>query len=756
MNQPIPHTAASSPAPAARLALASVLLVVALATPGATQAPTTEWTSYTSMRQVNDLLRYNGEVWVCTSGGVLRYNEQSRAYTRYTRLDGLAGNRVLSVAVDANGHLWFGTDGLGLSRYRPEAHTFDPPFIEFRNRRIAALLAYGTRLFVGTDHGVSVFLIEREEVKETYRKLGGLSKDTPVTAMALASGVLYAGTSDGAAWADLSQPNLQDPDSWRSSSTGSVTGLVSAAGEIVLSSDRGGLSYDAQLRRFVYDYTDEPATASGIIGGRPIVATASGNFYRRDGFEQWTRIPGPIYANATALSKRGDDLWIGTANGVRVIGGTAPPASREPAANRFYEMELFSSGELWVTSAPSDHQEDFGVSRLTATGWTVYDQSSGLPRSHLVALEQDAAGRLWLGTWGGGAAVRTSERSWAVLGSDSSPLRGVPKAPQFIAVSDVQRDGDGNMWMLNVTAGLAVMDGYPADQSYLIDQTDLGLGPDVDFYRLAIGADGIKWISSRTHGLVIVDDGGTPFAGGDDAALAVTTGTDSRLSSNRSYDVLVTPDQVIWLATDAGLNAIGARYDRATGMLDVDDWRVYTTLDGLPTNEINAIELDGAGNLWVATEGGLSQIGSDGEVAFTLTESNSGLSSSRVTSLLFDPAAGELWIGTFSGLNRLVLQQGESGGPSGLVVYPNPFDNTGEAPLTFAGLPLGASLRIFAADGSPVARVAGVPGLGTLTWRGQNEAGFLVASGVYLFAAEDADGHSVRGRFAVVAGGGAP
>ena len=739
-------------------ALALTALVLAAAIPhAAAQSPTTEWTAFTSMSRINDLLRRESDVWACTSGGVLRYDEETRTYTRYTRLDGLAGNQVLSAAADRNGHLWFGTDGRGLSRYRPEEDAFDPPFVDFENRRIWSLLSFGDRLFVGTDQGISVFLIDREEVKETYRKLGHLPKDSRVVALALYGGTLFAGTEDGVSWADLNQPNLQDPDSWRTATNpGRVSDMLAASGTVVVTSRLGAFSYDRGHGLFVADFTREPTTAVGVLDGRPVIAAESGNYYRRDGFGAWTRIPGPIITGTAALSRRGLDLWIGTSEGMRVIRGAKPPPSREPAANRFYEMELLGTGELWVCSAPDDHQKGYGVSQLTSEGWTVYDKAAGMPADHLVALEPDATGRLWVGTWGSGATIRGLNGAWTRLTAGTSPLRGVPTAPAFVAVSDIQRDGAGNMWLVNVQAGLAVMDGYPAGQSYLIEQAELGLDPKgVDLNKLAIGGDGVKWISSRTHGLIVLDDGGTPFTGDDDAALMVNTAYDSRLSSNRAYDVLIGPDQTTWLATDAGLNAIRATYDRSSGQLVVDDWRVYTTLDGLPTNEINAVELDGDGNLWVATEAGLSQIGRDGEVAFTLTESNSGLASNRVTSLLFDVGASELWIGTFNGLNRLVVQQGRDVEPSGLVVYPNPFTNRG-GQLTFAGLPLGASLRIYAADGLPVARVAGAPGRGTLTWGGQNEAGFLVGSGVYLYVAEDEDGNRVRGRFAVIAGSGAP
>ena len=99
------------------------------------------------------------------------------------------------------------------------------------------------------------------------------------------------------------------------------------------------------------------------------------------------------------------------------------------------------------------------------------------------------------------------------------------------------------------------------------------------------------------------------------------------------------------------------------------------------------------------------------------------------------------------------LHLGEATTPDGgsVGVYPNPFVLQGAgASLRFAGLPLGASLRIFSLGGELVAQLDGVPGQGTLEWQGQNQAGILVGSGIYFFVATDEAGHSTRGKFAVV------
>ena len=95
------------------------------------QQHTSEWAAYTSTKLINRVLVHQNTVWSATSGGGLLFDQDTQTYTRSTRLNGLAGNKVLSMTADSRGHLWVGTDQEGLSRYRPETGNFDPPFQDF-------------------------------------------------------------------------------------------------------------------------------------------------------------------------------------------------------------------------------------------------------------------------------------------------------------------------------------------------------------------------------------------------------------------------------------------------------------------------------------------------------------------------------------------------------------------------------------------------------------------------------------------------
>lgn len=745
----------------ASLAMA-MALVSGLSVESRSQTIEGEWTAFTSMLDVNDILVLDQGVWSATQGGALFYDFDTREYTRFTLLDGLAGNRVLSLAVDDDGHIWLGTEGAGLSRYRPETGAFDEPFREFEGLNIRALLADGNSLYVGTERGVSLFLIDREEVKETYRKLGTvLPKDIEVTSLAMARSVLWAGTPRGLAWADTRQTNLQDPESWDETRRFIPVRDLLAHGRNVFVAARDGVfrynwdRTDPVEPQFFIDFETDDIVSLGRHSLSPAAAVGDGNFYRREIDLDWRRLPGPIEQDSVkAMSRNHSKLWLGTDGGFKVFNATPPPESPEPGANRFYEMRLLDNGDLWVASIPNDQQDSFGIYQLNADGWQIHDRSTGLPLDDLVSLETDSRGRLWVGSWGRGVSIRSATGRWIGMTPNNSDLQGLPPDGSFSVVSDIARDADGNMWMVNVRFGLVVVDGFPATQSHVIEQEEALGFTGLDLNKIVIADDGLKWLTTPLDGFGVYDDGGTPFDSSDDQAVFINSFDEPRLSSDRVSDLAVSPDGTVWIGTDTGLNSVRGTYSRLDNTFDVQSWRVYTTADGLPSSEINDLEIDGNGNLWVATESGLSQIGTHGDIDFTMTSGNSGLINNRVTSLLFDGGRGELWIGTFEGLSRLGVTIGNTEQPddrSG--VFPNPFfASRGQRLLTFAGLPLGASVGIYSIDGELVARISGQSGVGTLTWNGLNDAGFLVGSGIYYFIADAEDGSKVTGKFAILNG----
>ena len=709
-----------------------------------------EWEAYTSMREINRVLVHQDAVWAATHGGVLRYDQRTQSYVRFTRRDGLPGNLILSLSVDANGHLWFGTHSRGLSRYRPEQNRFDPPFLDFLDLRINALEPRGDILYVGSERGVSAFVISKEEVKETYRRLGELPKDTEVTSIEVFAGRLWAGTVNGLVWADLHQPNLQDPSSWEAEPIrGAVRDLLVYQDTLFVAATDGLWRVHPALDRPALDYSTTSSVALGLFEGRIVSATADGLLFQREGTDRWQPLNALNISSATDLSDADGPLWVASTSGLRVLGTDPPPPPREPVGNFFFDMTQTADGHLWVASVPKDNLPAFGLYEFDGAGWTTHNTRTDLSSDIVSALATDAEGLLWVGNWGRGIDVRDANGQWRNLNANNSVLQGIG-GDTFVAISDIDRDANGLMWIANVRNGLVVMDGWRPQQAALNSQLDFGLSPGRDMTKIAIGPDGLKWIGTALDGFFLLDDGGTPFETGDEIGLVFDTAAYPDLTSNAVIDIHVDRSGQVWVATNNGLNAVRGEYSRTSADFAVASWKVYNADSGLPATATRALAEDDWGRIWVGTEGGLARIDTEGRVEFALDTSD-GLVNNRVNSLYFDQENGVLWVGTLAGMGRLQLGgSGIAAGPQAYA-YPNPFHiGVRGAALTFADLPLGAGVRIFTAAGELVRQLDGAAGQGAVTWNGQSAAGFLVGSGIYYFVAQAETGDAVRGKFAVI------
>lgn len=734
---------------------AAFLLLAALSVAGIANAqlPSGNWSAISSMAAVNEIVRTQNTIWAATGGGVLQYDLTSRTYERFTRVDGLAGNQVLSAVADDEGNLWFGTSGDGLSKFIVSSARFTSPFTEFSELELNDLAIDGDSLYIASNVGVSLFLTDVERVKENYRQFGSSPRDAAVSAVAVHDGKLWAGTESGLAWAELTETNLQDPEAWLTDdSFGAVADLLVTGDTLYAAASEGVRRWDTARQRFSTESRLGVMISLGMLEGKPVALTNDNRVYQRLRRGRWDAIA--TSGNVRTLSRDGEELWVGTYEGLAVVGDDPPPPLGDPPENHFYDMTMLARGNLWVASIPNDQTvQPKGLYHFDQTRWWVHDPNSGIPSILTVAVETDRAGQLWVGTWGHGLVVLDSNRNWRHHNQSNSVLEGIPDDPAFVVVSDIQRDSQGNMWLANIQAGLAVMDGFPIKRSHLNGQGTLGLAPRRDIGKLAISPDDLKWIGTAQDGLIMFDDGGTPFAAGDERTVAINTGFDSRLGSDRVTAVYSNQAGVVWVGTDSGLNRVSYRYDRVTGDFEIAAWREYRLHNGLLSPVITDIEGDADGNIWAGTKGGLTQLRATGQLTFTYTTDNSPLIDDRVESLLFDETGGELWIGTFDGLARLqITGQTDSRTPSPVTAYPNPLVLSPPAGnrLTITGLPAGSSVRIYTLDGQLVREVQAFFLETSVTWDGTNSSGNLIDSGIFLFVATDRTGRSTTGKFAVI------
>ena len=109
------------------------------------------------------------------------------------------------------------------------------------------------------------------------------------------------------------------------------------------------------------------------------------------------------------------------------------------------------------------------------------------------------------------------------------------------------------------------------------------------------------------------------------------------LPSNNVLGVAVDSHNVKWFGTQSGV----AKYNDTT-------WTTYTTTNGLIDNYINCIAVDASDHIWVGTDIGVSKFDGTTWTSFTTTN---GLVNSQVNYISGHPD-GSVWIGTSGGVSR--------------------------------------------------------------------------------------------------------
>ena len=203
----------------------SFFVAAFLAVAGPAAAQDHRWQAHTSFRQVTDVVSHGEAVWAATTGGVFRYETGTGVFSTYSPSDGLHGVAVQTVAVDPrNNVIWIGYQDGVLDRLDPETGVVKAYFDiaraeQFSSRQINKVVVHGDSVFAATSFGVVVFDPVRNEVRDTYSKLGSLAAGTEVFDLTFAPGqdgepAIWLATNAGVAYASLQSFNLSDPAEW--------------------------------------------------------------------------------------------------------------------------------------------------------------------------------------------------------------------------------------------------------------------------------------------------------------------------------------------------------------------------------------------------------------------------------------------------------------------------------------------------------------------------------------------------------------
>lgn len=719
-----------------------------------------DWRTFTSVGTIKEMVSFGDLVWAGSDGGALSLDTNSNEITKITNTDGLTSNDVVAVAVDKSGSIWFALfDGV-LNRFFPETGEWEV-IEDYRDQTVSDIVVFGDSLYVGLDIGVSLYTIDKKEVKETYQNLGLSSGDDlekiGANSIFIDGTDIWVTTDKGIGLSSLTLVNLQAPSSWsqfrREEGLGSlvVHDLVVlgntpyAATAAGVSRLRAGRWEDAGLGTGVNKL--QVVKSNQFFPENTVVAVTSGGAFWLDPSGIWQRL-GPQLNDVTAIvTNESGNVWIGRQNrGIAQFDFSSNVwdlvSADGPASNDFADLLVDSQGRLWCTSAQSGAIRG-GVFMYDGNTWTNFSSDNGLPSNDYRTIVEDSRGRIWAGSWGGGVSIFEDDGAgFTIAGIDTADglLAGFSAtSPAFVLVNGITRDQDDNIWLLNrLATNTRVLVAYTPDDRWVHFSTSAGGLTSRLVNNIEVDLAGRVWVGTDDRGISVLDHNNSLFDLSDDDFSQGLTTSDG-LFANEITAMAEDEDGVFWVGSNVGLNLY-------FNQESLDEFNLIS-------NAITAIGVDGRNNKWIGTINGITVLRGHLDKIADFTTGNSPLVSGNIQAFAFNSETGEVWIGTDKGLS---LAQTFFTAPrenlSQLSGFPNPFVIDGRQVFTITNLAENTSVTIFNSAGAFVRDFESsndIQGAQAI-WDGKDNDGNLVASGVYVYLAHTDNDVSATGKVAVI------
>ena len=334
-----------------------------------------------------------------------------------------------------------------------------------------------------------------------------------------------------------------------------------------------------------------------------------------------------------------NELWVGTARGLNKFDRPKEhfvqyllSADSTGISNGYVKCitEAFD-GSLWIgtSNGINIYQHETNSFRH------VYPEEPPTYSNNVIALFQGSNGLMWIGTKGGLYVWQDGLVERVYLGE------GTNKNKPF-EIRDIKQDQEGLFWVATEEYGVysfQYLGGKAEDVGrYHIENSNL-----VSNHVRKLYLDGSQLWMATLDGLCILDKEKNEIT-----PVKYSPRQPEGISNSSVHDVTKDSSGGFWLATYTG----GANYYHPQNNLFPHYQKVVGVENSLGSNAINGFLEDAEGNLFISTgDAGINLIDRETkQVKFILSSDKNGISNNIVKSMAADPN-GNLWIGTYNGLN---------------------------------------------------------------------------------------------------------
>ena len=616
----------------------------------------------------------------------------------------------------------------------------------------------GNIAYISTNIGLVVFDVKRREIKNTYRL------DSPVNTSVIINDSLFCGT-DAGIYLGLTSSNLLDIANWSLFKNVKVRDLFCFDGHL------SGRSNDNS----VFTISKSDGAASTILNNVDglsftdnrlvLIQDTVVNIYST--YSDFSKYTFSYHVNDVIIDgnewwlcqgfyglckyRNSDDVLVCTSAGIK---------PNSPRRNWFHSVSWPEPGKLLVVGGCHNYSGIYypgTVMIYENDRWRSLDEDikskTGLDYVNLTEAAQDPLDpdHIFVGSTGQGLYEFKSGKfvklhSWNNSGLTSILNENLFYKNNYVRVSALQYDNQGNLWMANNETDTIIKVMEPDGKWFGLYYSEMAGLP--TYKQIRFDNKGRLWINSSRGikpGIFCIDLKGTPKDDSDDVIkYSGNVWTNQDGTTEEIYDVYFYDfdlDGQMWIGTNRGIfvlrdpdlfltdsNPVFERIKIArndySGLADYLFSGVMTT----------AIYIDQGNRKWIGTlDDGVFLLSADGtETLEHFTVNNSPLPSNNILSITEDGQNGSLFFGTSLGMVEYGGQARdpeESLSESNILVYPNPVKPDFDGYVTVTGLTEWSTIRILSNSGRLVHQ--GTSNGGSYSWNLTDMNGNRVSSGVY-------------------------
>ena len=582
----------------------------------------------------------NGYVWLGTASGLSRFD--GKEFINYTTEDGLADGAVKTIYIDSSGAIWLGHVDGGISKMNANAGT------DGVNNKIEIVLSMSSDItsFAEDDEGnlwvgsfgdgvikiTNPYLATKKSISfKQYKGQEGLS-DVVFQIIKIQNGNIYFITDVGIKNYNYQKnsfnfykvPNLptyfqitylyeaENQDQWFGSYNGGLYHYSKASGDLKIYDIRDGLA--SNWVSTIYEDAKSNIWVGTWGGGVSIINNNKIVTINKD--------KGLVDNNIRLITEdREGNVLLGTKeNGLLIYKGSqfvSYSIQNGLINEQVWAILRDDKGQDWLGT--NEGISVFKDSKLINS----YSEAKGMPYQDVRFIKKDKNNGIWIGTWGGGVMQFNSRSNKFEMNFRVNSYMN----QLLITALDVDKS---NNLLVGTTDGLV----YYEINNQLVDRLTQSNGlAGNEITTIFTDSKNVVWVGARGKGI-------TKIVGSKISKINLNEKiTPTTIIEDRSGN--------LWIGTEG------------KGVIIFDGKKIikeYNVNNGLLSDYISLLNMDGKGNIWIGTNKGLNKYDVHHNRFYSFSEKMGYIGIESKHNATYKDDEGNLWFGTIKGVVKLNIK----------------------------------------------------------------------------------------------------